>query len=62
MQEVYGTKRSGRQGVDVLAIQVNLCCTSNVGKHVIEAKLDKCKLAVVGVSTPILFLMLEIIV
>jgi hypothetical protein len=61
MQEVYCTKCSGRQGVDALAIQVNLCLISNVWKHFIEAKLDQCKLAVVGVSAPILFLVLELI-
>lgn len=60
MQEVHSTKCSSRQGVDAFAIQVNLCLISNVWKHFIEAKLYQCKLAVVGVSAPILFLVLEI--
>lgn len=62
MQEVHGTKCSSRQGVDVAAIQIYLRCTSNMGKHFSEAKLDQRKLTVVGVSTPVLFLVLEIII
>lgn len=59
MQEIYGTEGSSRQRVDTAAIEVNLRCTSNVWEHFMESKFDQYKLTVVGMSTPVLLLVLD---
>lgn len=62
VQKVYGSKCSSHQWIDAAAIQVDHSLSSNMWEHVTEAKFNQCKFTVVGVSTPVLFLMLEIAV
>lgn len=58
MQEVHCTKRSSCKRIDTATIKIDLRRTSDMWEYFTIAKLDEYELDIIGMSSPILTLML----